>query len=248
MKIYDCNIDEKNLNKIDNEKNKNNKEQFDKYIENSLYKIYLKNSINNDENKQNIYKTLFKEDFELNSLDYEEAIKLDQRIYCQYYLSLLKYNHPILFSFGFYNDYNSKIIQIPQILYSTLISRFIDSIIKKFALSQDDIIELKQVKLKDDLEIKCQKLLRTLKIKFIIFFVLSFIILISLWYYITCFCGIYVNTQIHLFKDSLISLITSLLLPFCLCLIPGILRVSSLRKTNKKLLYKFSIYIENWIC
>ena len=287
LKIYDCNIDEKNLNKIDNEKNKNNKEQFDKYIENSLYKIYLKNNFNSDENKQNIYKTLFKEDFELNSLDYEEAIKLDQRIYCQYYLSLLKYNHPILFSFGFYNDYNSKIIkiflfffflcfdlsinalfftddtmhkiyqdkgkfnflyQIPQILYSTLISRFIDSIIKKFALSQDDIIELKQVKLKDDLEIKCQKLLRTLKIKFIIFFVLSFIILISLWYYITCFCGIYVNTQIHLFKDSLISLITSLLLPFCLCLIPGILRVSSLRKTNKKLLYKFSIYIENWIC
>ena len=156
-----------------------NKEQFDKYIENSLYKIYLKNSINNDENKQNIYKTLFKEDFELNSLDYEEAIKLDQRIYCQYYLSLLKYNHPILFSFGFYNDYNSKIIkiflfffflcfdlsinalfftddtmhkiyqdkgkfnflyQIPQILYSTLISRFIDSIIKKFALSQDDTV------------------------------------------------------------------------------------------------------------
>ena len=87
-----------------------NKEQFDKYIENSLYKIYLKNNINSDENKQNIYKTLFKEDFELNSLYYKEAIKLVQRIYCQYYLSLLKYNHPILFSFGFYNDYNSKII------------------------------------------------------------------------------------------------------------------------------------------
>ena len=34
--------------------------------------------------------------------------------------------------------------QIPQILYSTLISKFIDSIIKNFALTQENIIELKK--------------------------------------------------------------------------------------------------------
>ena len=49
--------------------------------------------------------------FELNSLDYEEGIKLYQRNYCEYYSSLLKYNLPILFSFAPYNDYNSKIIK-----------------------------------------------------------------------------------------------------------------------------------------
>ena len=40
------------------------------------------------------------------------------------------------------------LFQIPQILYSTLISRFIDTLIKTLALSQDNIIELKQEKKK----------------------------------------------------------------------------------------------------
>jgi hypothetical protein len=289
LKIYDCNIDEKNLNKIDNEKNKNNKEQFDKYIENSLYKIYLKNNINCYENKQNIYKTLFKEDFELNSLDYEEAIKLDHRNYFQYYLSLLKNNHPIIFYFGPYNDYNSKIIkiflfffscsldfainalffndetmhkiyedkgkfnilyQIPQIIYSALISKFVDSLIKRFALSQNNIIEFKQQKDKKYLKQSYIKLLLILKIKFILFFSLIFPILMLIWYYITCFCGIYINTQTHLIKDSAISLLTSLFYPIVICLIPGIFRIASLNsgKTNHELLYRFSSLLESYLC
>ena len=223
-------------------------------------------------------------DFELNSLIYEEALKLDHRKYCQYYFSLLKYNHPLLFSFGSYNDYNSKVIkvllffisfcldfavnalfftddtmhkiyedegkfnflyQIPQILYSSLISRFIDSFIRKFSLSQDNIIEFKQEKTK-----KSRKILCMLKFKFSIFYFSSLIILLFLWYYITCFCGIYINTQIHLIKDCIISLITSLVIPFVLYIIPGVFRISSLRveKPTRKLLYSFSSFLENWIC
>ena len=135
-------------------------------------------------------------DFEINSLEYEEALKLDKRNYFQYYISLLKYNHPLIFSFGTYYDYNSRIIkiflffisfssdltinalffnddtmhkiyqdkgnydllyQIPQILYSTLISRFINTLIKSLALPQDNIIELKQEKGKGNLEKKYAK-------------------------------------------------------------------------------------------
>ena len=133
----------------------------------------MKNDILLNINKNDIYaKSLLEEkDFEINSLDYEEAFKLDHRNYFQYYISLLKYNHPILFSFAPFKDYNPRVIkmflfffsfcldfsinalffnddtmnkiyedkgkfnflyQIPQILYSTLISRFIDALIKKF--------------------------------------------------------------------------------------------------------------------
>ena len=42
--------------------------------------------------------------------------------------------------------------QIPQILYSTLISRFIDIFIRALALSQDNIVELKQIKKKKNLK------------------------------------------------------------------------------------------------
>ena len=225
-----------------------------------------------------------KKSFELNSLDYKEGIKLDKRNYCQYYGSLLKYNHPIFFSFGSYNDYNSKIIkvflfffsfcldftinalfftdeamhkihqdkgqfdflyQIPQIIYSCFISRIIDTLIRILALSQDNIVSLKEEK---KISKKTKKnLLRILKFKFILYFIFTFILMIFILYYITCFCGIYVNTQIHLIKDSLISLATSLLIPFVLYLIPGIFRITALRaeKPNRKMMYKFSCVLEN---
>ena len=140
--------------------------------------------------------------------------------------------------------------QIPQILYSTLISKFIDALIKNLALSQDTFVELKQEKDKKLLDKNySRKKIRTLKVKFISFFVISFIILVFFWYYITCFCGIYVNTQRHLISDSFISLITSLLLPFVINLIPGIFRIPSLRvlKPTRSFLYKFSSWLENYL-
>ena len=242
-------------------------------------------------NNKNIFnnnnkKILELKDFEINSLEYEEALEKDNRNIFEYYLSLLKNNHPLSFSFGTFIDYNPLIIkkflfffsfsldftintlffnddtmnkiyidkgkynfiyQIPQILYSTIISKFIDTFIRMFALSQDNIVELKQEKNKKELDNKYKKLIKKLKIKFILFFIFDFLVLGFFWYYITCFCGIYVNTQSHLIKDTVISFLTGLLLPFGLLLIPGIFRISALRdeKHDRKGLYKFSAFIES---
>ena len=51
-------------------------------------------------------------DDELNNLQYKEALKKDKRGYWQYYISLLKTKHPLLFTFFTNNDYNSKIVKI----------------------------------------------------------------------------------------------------------------------------------------
>ena len=61
------------------------------------------------------------------------------------------------------------------------------------------------------------------------------------------FCSIYVNTQIHLIKDTIISFAISLIYPFGIYLIPGIFRLSSLRAKdkNQECLYKFSYLFEN---
>ena len=80
---------------------------------------------------------------------------------------------------------------------------------------------------------KEKKLIKTLKVKFALFFIFAFILLLLFSYYITCFCGIYANTQIHLIKDSLISFGLSLIYPFGLCLIPGIFRIPSLHAKKK---------------
>ena len=228
-------------------------------------------------------------DFEINSLNYEKALLLDKRGYFEYYISLLKNNHPLFFSCFTLNDYNSFIIkmflffysfsldltinalffndntmhkiyedkgkynllyQIPQILLSILISKIIDSIIRPLSLSQDNIVQLKNIKNKSGVEIKYKILIRKLKMKFTFFFILTFLVLTFFLYYITCFCGVYVNTQIHLIKDTLISFIIGLLYPFGMLLIPGIFRILSLKikKSKRKYLYKFSSFIENFCC
>ena len=117
-------------------------------------------------------------DYELNSLDYKEALKIDKRTYLQYYLSLLRMKHILIFTFYTSNDYNSIIIkiclllfsfslyitvnslfftdstihkiyvdegnfnfiyQIPQILYSTIITLLLNTTLSYFSLTQKNI-------------------------------------------------------------------------------------------------------------
>ena len=146
--------------------------------------------------------------------------------------------HKIYIDQGNYNF----IYQIPQIIYSSLISGIITALIKFLSLSQDNIIQLKHTK-KKAINKKHQKLLDTLKIKFILFFILSFLLLLFFWYYISCFCGVYINTQIHLIKDTIISFTMSLLYPFGICLIPGIFRITAL-SLKKRYLYKLSLLLQ----
>ena len=91
------------------DKREKNKEIVTQNIENnSINRIYSsrKYIIFDNDNDIEYNKIFVKKDFELNSLNYLEAIKLDHRNYCEYYISLIKYNHPILFSFAPYDDYN----------------------------------------------------------------------------------------------------------------------------------------------
>ena len=214
----------------------------------------------------------------MNSLSYKIALKKDKRTFTQYYISLLKTNHILLFIF-YSRDYNSKLIkisiflfslssfitvnalffndssmhkiyidkgsyniiyQLPQILYSTVISTVINKLINLLGLSENKILEFKKTKTSikaiDKIYIKIVKIL---KIKFSLFFVTNFILLLIFGYYIVCFCGIYKNTQYHYLKDSLFSFITTLITPFFKYLIPGILRVLALKKKSKNI-YNFS--------
>ena len=60
-------------------------------------------------------------------------------------------------------------------------------------------------------------------------------------YYITCFCGIYTNTQIHLLKDSFISFGLTLIYPFGIYLILDILRINALRTKKKDKKYNYDL-------
>ena len=132
------------------------------------------------------------------------------------------------------------IYQIPILLYSSMISSFINIIIHYLSLSQNDILEIKYEK--KNKAYRSIKILKCLNIKFILFYILSLLFLIFFWYYLSCFCAVYKNTQLYLIKDTLISYGLSLLYPFLINLLPGIFRISSLKaiKRDKHFIYKIS--------
>ena len=138
------------------------------------------------------------------------------------------------------------IYQLPQIAYSSLISSVFNILLKMLALSQGLILDFKNQKEKKDLKEREKKLEDKLKTKFIIYFLVSTILFLFFWYYISMFCAIYVNTQIHLIEDTLISFGLSLLYPFGIYLIPGIFRIPALSnpKNKKEYLYNFSKMIQ----
>ena len=124
------------------------------------------------------------------------------------------------------------IYQLPQIIYSSLISALLNFIIKLLGLSGTKILEIKKSKMFEIIE-KEKDIIKILKIKFALFYLIDFLFLSVFWYYVTCFCGIYKNTQMHLIKDSLISFGTSLISPFAIFLLPGIFRILGLKIKNK---------------
>ena len=242
-------------------------------------------SYKKNKNIKKTFDSLSYNDYEMNSLLYIDALKYDHRTYFQYYLSLIRTKHKLIFTFYLNTDYNSKTIKIclfiftfslyytinalfitendihklyedsgeydfiyniPQILYSLIISLVINIIIKYFSLPEDNIVEIKKnINIIEDKNTFI-KLFHCLKIKFYCFFIVSLIFMVTFWYYISCFCVVYKNTQLHLIKDTLISYALSFLYPFIINLIPGLFRIPSLKDSNKKKesLYKISKIIQ----
>ena len=261
--------------KINIQKSNNN------FLNNNNYSKEGKDLLNNNNIFNNKDNNIFRfNDYEINNLTYEEALKYDKRTYFQFYFSLLKTKQLIIFTFYTKNDYNSRIIkiilflfsfslyltinalffndstihkiyedkgsfnfiyQVPNIFYSSIITSIINIIIKYLSLSEKSILELKKEE-KNPTKKKSETI-NYLKTKFIIFFVLIFIFLIFFWYYLSCFCAIYKNTQIHMIKDSSISFGLSMVYPFLLNLIPGIFRIPSLIN-KKECMYSISKIIQ----
>ena len=98
--------------------------------------------------------------------------------------------HKIYQDKGVYN----LLYQLPKILYSTIISSILNLLIKFLALSEKNILMLKQSKTKEELNQKAQQTLSCLKLKFNLFYIFEIIFLIIYWYYVSVFCVVYKNT------------------------------------------------------
>ena len=145
--------------------------------------------------------------------------------------------HKIFLNYGKFNF----IQQIPQVIYTTIISQLIEVFLCFLSLTDKHIYYIK--KIFDSVDKKeIVNILKCIKIKLIIFFIITFILFAFYWYTVTIFCVVYENTQIIFVKDSLLSFLLSIVYPFIIYIIPSILRIISLRSSQKNLkcLYKLS--------
>ena len=138
------------------------------------------------------------------------------------------------------------IYQLPYIIISNIISSIIIAFLKFLSLTSVIVFTIKNIKKRKELDLIVNEKLKIIKIKLVFFFIVTNILLFFSMFYLSCFCGIYVKTQMYLIKDSAISFGWSLIYPFGTYLIPGIFRLKALnaKDKNKNYLYKFSKLIQ----
>ena len=91
--------------------------------------------------------------------------------------------HKIYLDEGNYNF----VYQIPQMLYSSILSGIINAFIKYLSLTQETIIKIKQAREIEDDKLFKDKIFKRLSIKFICFFVISLFILIFCFFIFLAF-------------------------------------------------------------
>ncbi len=70
------------------------------------------------QNNIKIFSNFKYNDYELDNLNYKDALKIDKRKYLDYYISQLKRKQKLLFTFYTHDDYNSKSLKISILLFS----------------------------------------------------------------------------------------------------------------------------------
>ena len=185
-----------------------------------IFSFFVNNDYNSKVIKIDLFFFLFAVSFGINALFFTDSTM-----------------HQIYADNGVFNF----IYQIPKIIYSTLISAFINLLVTTLALTEKSVIDMKSKSKKQIInKEEKEKINIIIKLKIILFYILSSLLYIFFWYYLGCFCAVYENTQRHLVKDTFMSFLLSMIYPLFINMIPGIFRISALKNKNNKNLYKLS--------
>ena len=255
--INEKNFEEKNENNDEkkNEEQKKSSNNNIKYIDEELNRMDYENAIINDKRDYlQYYWSLLKkkhliiltfvsnDDYNVFILKFSLFI-LSLALF--FFINTLFFKDETLHNiFSQQGKYN-LIYQIPQVLYSTLISFFMSLILKRLSLSQYDLIQIKKELDLPRARKLAAKTKKCLSIKMYSFFSVGLILFIFFWYYLSTFAAVYKNTQLHLIKDTLLSFGISMIYPFIINFLPGIFRFPALKskKKDKECLYKTGQFV-----
>ena len=133
--------------------------------------------------------------------------------------------------------------KIPQLLFTLIVSHIIEVILCCLSMTDTHIYKIKALPKEKESGEKVIDIIDSMKRRLTIFFILTFLLFLFYWYFISAFCAVYQNTQIIFLRDSGLSILTSFIDPFIIYGLTTLLRMISLCFCCKKKLgciYKLS--------
>ena len=120
---------------------------------------------------------------------------------------------------------------IKRIIYSSLVVALVN-ILVGLLFRSDKTLRKAQNKYKDNqilLNGEVVKIFKNMKITNFLFTVVNFILMIAVWIYLFCFCGVYRNCQMDWVESAGITIGVMQLLPIVISLLLSLLRIIGLR-------------------
>ena len=133
--------------------------------------------------------------------------------------------------------------KLPQLLFTLIVSHIIEVILCYFSMTDSAYYEIKSLPKTRESQEKILNIINCVERKLVSFYVISFLLFLFYWYFISAFCAVYQNTQVIFLRDSGISFLISFIDPFIIYAFTCLLRKISLSICCKKKLcciYKLS--------
>ena len=125
--------------------------------------------------------------------------------------------------------------KLPQILFTLIAAHIIEVLLCYLSLTDTHVYQIKALPIKDKKNgKKIMDILSLIQRKLTSFVIVTFILFLFFWYFISAFCAVYQNTQKIYLRDSMISFAISLIDPFIIYGFTSLLRCISLTKICRK--------------
>ena len=152
----------------------------------------------------------------------------------------LFFNDSIMRAIYIYKGNTDAAVHVTNVVLSSICTLIMSFIVRFATLSERDIVAITREKDNDERKTLAKQTEMCLKIKIIILFVISGLLILLCWYYVAAFCAIFKNSQANYLINVLACFIVCNLWPCVTSLIAPIFRTLSLKNKNSECMYKFS--------
>ena len=151
----------------------------------------------------------------------------------------LFFNDDIMRALYIYKGNTNAAVHVPNIVLSSLCSFIASLIVRYVCLGERDIAKITSVTNLEERKQLAKRARKIAMIKLIVLYVVSGILLLLCWYYVSAFCAVFKNSQKNYLINFIICFIVCNLWPVLTSFIPATMRRCAL-DDNKECLYKAS--------